>query len=137
MAAALNRLALSLKQLKQVPARVSRPFAAYVTRELQRAARAQQDPYGKGHAPLRPATVRKKGHDTILEETNTLIPSLKGVPLGGAGVGLSVDPAYAHYHITGTPHMVPRAFMPVSGMPAAWRAELKRLVSEETKKVMG
>ena len=136
MAAALKRLALALSQLKRVPAKVSKPFAAFITRDLQKSARSGNDPYGKAHAPLRPATIRKKGHATILEDSNTLIPSLAGVPLGGAGVGLSVGPSYAHYHITGTKHMKARAFLPVSGMPAAWHAELKRLVSKAAKETL-
>jgi hypothetical protein len=131
---ALAKLARTLRELARVPARVSAPFAGYVTRELQRGLRAGQDPYGKALPALKPATIARKGHARILQRSLALLSSLKATPLPGAGVGLSVGPPYAAIHIAGDlPRMVARHFFPTNVMPAKWRAELKRLIAEQVK----
>ena len=128
--AAERRLMQIRAALLKVPSKVSRKFASFVTKDLKRQAYAGNDPYGKPHAALRPATVRKKGSDAILDESGALIGSLAARPMGGSGLQLTVDPPYARYHITGTKRMVARAFFPIGRMPAAWSAELKRLTNE-------
>lgn len=132
--AGVKALALALRQLSRVPARVSVPFAAFVRNDLRRTIAAGQDPYGVALPPLRATTVRRKGHSRILYRTGSLQGSIDAGPLAGAGVYITVGPAYAHFHITGTRRMVARPFFPRSGMPKAWNAALKRLVAEDLEK---
>lgn len=127
-------LAKTYKAMRTVPSRTSAAFATWITEEMRRNFTAGVDPYGSAHAPLKPSTIAKKGNALILRESFALMGSTRATPAAGAGVILRADAPYAHYHLTGTGNMDPRAFFPVSGMPATWRAELKRIVAEEYKR---
>lgn len=132
-AVSLLKLARSLRSLAKVPSRVAKPFAAYVTQQLQNGIRSGTDPYGKPFTPLRPATIRKKGHDRILQASLALLGTVRGVPLSGGGIGLDGGPWYGAFHISATKWMVERGYLPVNVMPAKWRAELQRLNHDEVK----
>lgn len=69
-------------------------------------------------APLAPATIAKKGHDTILVDKGKMKASLIG-PTGDsvrdvieergmAGAVFGTDVEYAHFHVTGTSRMPAR-----------------------------
>lgn len=77
-----------------------------------------QDSSGAAWKPLAPATVRKKGHDTILVDKGRMKAALVS-PTGDsirdvvsengmAGAVFGTDLEYAHFHVTGTKHMPAR-----------------------------
>lgn len=126
----IKLLAKALRQLTAVPARVSKPFAAYVTTELKNGILAGRDPYGNALKANAPATVRKKGHGRVLQDSLTLLGQVKAIPLAGSGVGIDGGPWY------GAINLPVRPYLPIFGMPARWRAELKRLVGETVRKTL-
>lgn len=80
----------------------------------------QRDPNGDAWTPLAPATVKRKGHDTILVETTHLASSLirqgsdaiRVVDDTGLTFGTSVE--YATFHQTGTSRLPQRAMVGLS-----------------------
>lgn len=77
-----------------------------------------QDSSGSAWKPLAPATVARKGHNTILVDKNKMKASLVSptgdsirdvVSEGGmAGAVFGTDVEYAHFHVTGTKNMPAR-----------------------------
>lgn len=80
------------------------------------------DPSGEPWQPLAEATVKKKGHDIILIETDRLRQSLASrsedsiIELvangnGQAGISFGTAVEYSHWHMSGTTRMPARPFL--------------------------
>lgn len=126
----LQQIALAratIKELAGLPSKVAVRVAAALTKELQRMFKEERDPYGNAWAELAEATVRKKGHDTILYEKGELQDGTKATPAPGAGVRIHIGPK-GYFHQVGRENMPARKLLPEYGLPAKWRAIIRREV---------
>lgn len=122
----------ALRELTKVPALASRDGAAAIERLWRRNYRAGLDPYGNAWAPLAPRTIAKKGHDRIMIETGATLAETRAAPLPGAGISLRTGHKAA-WHMTPTENRPARKVMPAHGLPATWRAALKKIVERRMK----
>jgi hypothetical protein len=111
----------ALRLLVKVPSQISAKVADRIKKEILKGFTSGKDPYGGAWAPLRPATLAKGRTPPPLTDTGKGKRSIKVSPVSGAGVQVTVGKAYMKYHMTGTPIMVPRRFLPVNSLPKAWR----------------
>ncbi len=134
--ASFRRLAERLGGLATIPSRISAPVAVRFNELLRAEFDSGSDPYGKPWAPLKPSTVRKKGHDLVLIETNKLAAETIAIPRGGAGIELITLP-YGAFHQTGTKWMVPREILPDrADLPLTWQAVIREEYSAAFGKAM-
>lgn len=134
--ASFRRLAERLGELAQIPSRVTSKAAVRINLEIAKQFAQGTDPYGKPWARLKPATIRKKGHDLILVDTNRMQAETIAIPRRGAGIEL-VTVGYAGFHQTGTKWMVPREVLPDRAeLPLAWQAIIREELADAFKKVM-
>ena len=127
---ATNLLGLrrALKELAKVPSRVSRKMADWINDEWQKNYTNGVDPYDTKHAPLAPATIRRKGHGLTLRHTFAMMGASIARSLRGAGISLSVETPYAHFHLHGTKYHPPRPQLPWRGVPPKWRVQITILM---------
>lgn len=130
--AALGRLRSSLDRLARIPAKVARRVAPALTGQLQRQFGSGTDPYGKPWDPLKPSTVRRKGHATILVDTTAGRTGTRALVLPGAGVGIVLGP-HLHWHLVRTADRAARPVLPLFGLPRAWSAIITRFTELEGK----
>lgn len=130
--AKLGRLASTLEQLGRLPGRVARRVAPAITAKLQQQFDSGTDPYGKAWEPLKPSTIARKGHDTILVETGEGRDGTKAIALPGAGVGIILGPKL-QWHLLKTENRAARPVLPLYGLPKAWRERIEYLTRLEFK----
>lgn len=132
----LGLLQANLRRLAEVPATASREVAEQITGRLDAGFSAGTDPYGRGWAPLAPATLRKGRHPPPLTDTRRLRSGTVARPRAGAGVALLTGDAYGGYHQTGTRHMPARPILPRGSMPATWNAIIRTAVANAARRRM-
>lgn len=131
----LDGIRNALRELTRVPSRVSSKAAPAIERLWRRDYMAGLDPYGKAWAPLRPSTVRRKGHDRIMVESGETLAQTRARPLGGAGIALRTGPK-ASWHMQATASRPARRVLPAFGLPKTWRAELREISAREFKRAV-
>lgn len=112
----------ALSKLTEVPSKIAPAVARKLNRELRRQFDEGVDPYGKPWAPLRASTLAKGRHPPPLTDTHAGRDSVRAIPTARGGVQFVVGVAYMGIHQAGDlPRMVARRFLPVNGLPKAWR----------------
>jgi len=127
------KLKAVLRELAQVPARVSHRSALAITKLWRANYNAGQDPYGKAWAPNAPSTIARKGHARVMVETGATLDETRAVPMGGAGVSLRTGHKAA-WHLEATSNRPARPVVPLRGVPPTWRAAMQRISVEEARK---
>lgn len=122
----------ALRELTKVPALASADGAKAIERLWRRNYRAGLDPYGAAWAPLAPRTIARKGHARIMVETGETLRETRAAALPGAGIKLTTG-YKAAWHMKPTENRPARKVMPAHGLPATWRAELKKIVERRLK----
>ena len=124
----------ALRELQKVPSRAAKRVEQYLNDRLQEMFDRGVDPYGNAWAPLLPSTVqRKKGDARILQRSDEMRGDTYARAASKSGINIHVGGA-GYWHQTGTAHMVARRILPQFGLPAKWRADIKRIVEEEIRK---
>lgn len=127
----MDRLMKSLLQLQKVPSRASKAVAAMVDEKLDMGFLTSRDPYGNAWRPLkRPGIPRGRLGGPLLR-WGDLYSGTRAFPTPGAGVGIVAGADYGKYHLSTRP------FLPTSGLPATWIAEIKQIVAGELNATIG
>lgn len=133
----LGQLAARLRNLADVPARASRKAAALIQDLIRAQYREGRDPYGKPWARLAPYTIEKGRHNPPLTDTGVMRATTIVFPIAGAGIQITVGPAYAKFAQFGWRHHwhgveVPaRPILPDGKrLPLLWRAAIARATKE-------
>jgi len=129
-AAAMQSVARAIRELSRVPARASRGASESIAALIQRQFDTGTDPYGRAWKPLKPSTIKKKGHARILIDKEKLRKGIDVRPMSGAGVQITIDADYAKYH-QGT-----RPILPNRGLPATWKAAITGALTQETQRAI-
>ncbi len=124
-----------LDRMARVPSRVAVPAARALETRWRASYAAGTDPYGKPWAPLKPSTVRRKGHATILVETGETFDLTRVLALPGAGIKFTVGPK-GFWHLTATENRAARPILPLYGLPATWRADIQAVAQQEFGKAL-
>jgi phage virion morphogenesis protein len=90
----------------------------------RRIASEKTSPDGAAWAPLKPATVAKKGSANILVDTGRLLGSISHIS-GATFAVVGTNVYYAKFHQSGTRKMMARAFV---GLSTDNRSELERVI---------
>lgn len=122
----------ALRELTKVPALASADGAKAIERLWRRNYRAGLDPYGNAWAPNAPSTIARKGHARVMQETGATLRETRVAPLPGAGMKATTG-YKAAWHMRATDNRPARKVMPAHGLPATWRAELKKIVEKRLK----
>lgn len=137
--ARLGQLARTLERLGEVPSRAAAPIAEAIEQRLQDDFAAESNSYGRTWAGYSAGSIRRGRTPPMLQETRNLVDSLRVVPMAGSGVRIVWDmtssgdggsAGYPRFHFEGTKYMPIRSFLPDSGMPATWAADIKRIMTE-------
>lgn len=120
-------------ELVKVPAAVAARGAAALQAIWRRDYEGGRDAYGKAWAPNAPSTIAKKGHGRVMQESGETLAKTLARPLPGAGIRLSTGPR-AGYHLEPHRSRPARPVLPLSGMPATWRARLREIARDEARK---
>lgn len=128
-----GNITAALRALAGVPSRATKLAAPAIEARWKADWRASKDPHGRKWKPLAPYTVRKRGSsEPILVHTGKMIGAGEVRPLRSSGLSITVS-FPARLHQSGTSRMPARRLIPYMGIPASWRAILKRAVREATK----
>jgi hypothetical protein len=122
----------ALRELAKVPALASKDGAAAIEKLWRRSYRAGQDPYGNQWAPNAPSTIARKGHGRVMQETGATLRETRATALPSAGIKLTTGHKAA-WHMQATENRPARKVMPAHGLPATWRAALKKIVEKRLK----
>lgn len=134
MSAAAKYMVL-LRELAKVPERMSGPAAVKLQQLWRRTYMAGQDPYGNEWAPNAPSTIKKKGHDWVMVDSESTLSRTWVRPMEGGGVVLRSGPN-AKWHVEATKNRPARPVMPLHGLPTTWIQALIKIEIEEAEKVM-
>jgi hypothetical protein len=132
---ALEGIRNALKELARVPSRVSKVGALEIEKMWRRSYMASQDPYGNELAALKPSTIKKKGHDWIMVDTQETLDSTRVRALPGAGIALRTGKK-ASWHMQPTANRPARRVLPAFGLPKTWRAKLRAIAEAEFSKAV-
>lgn len=132
---AATRYRAAARELVNVPANVAARGAYAIQAGWRRNYEAGKDPYGNAWAENAPATVAKKGHGRVMQDSGETLAQTIARPLPGAGIRLATGPRAA-YHLDATGSRPERRVLPLSGVPATWRAALARIAREEARKAV-
>lgn len=124
----LDGIRSALRELTRVPSRVSREGALAIEKLWRRSYMAGQDPYGNEWAANKPTTIRRKGHDWVMVDTQETLDQTRARALPGAGISLRTGHK-ASWHMQATADRPARRVLPAFGLPATWRAKLRELTS--------
>lgn len=120
-----QQFADNLGKLARVSSRLTKPVADRFNVLL--AAQFQQgtDSYGTPWVPLKPATIKRKGHDTIMVDTGATRDQTRAIVLSGAGIGFVSTPQ-AGYHMVGFGTRPARPVFPRrTTLPEEWQAAIR------------
>jgi len=127
----------NLGELSTVPSRVAKAAAAIIAQRIAEQFDNGADPYGRSWSPLRPATLAKGRRPPPLTDSGTMRSSVRVVPLRGAGIEITIGAPYAHFHQTGTKHMVERSILPDgSELPEEWDDAIEQATTEAVARAM-
>lgn len=129
---ALEGIRNALKELARVPSRAAAKAALKIEKRWRRSYMAGTDPYGNEWAANKPSTIKKKGHDWVMVDSEDTLNKTRVRALPGAGIGLFTGPNAA-WHMQPTANRPARRVLPAFGLPKAWRADIKETVAEEFK----
>lgn len=125
----------ALRELTRVPSRVTGRGAPAIEQMWRRNYMASKDPYGNEWAGLRPSTIKKKGHDWIMVDTQETLNQTRVKRLSAAGLVLQTGHK-ASWHMQATANRPARRVLPAFGLPKTWRAKLREIATEEFKKAV-
>lgn len=131
----LEGIRAALRELARVPSRASREGALAIEKLWRRSYMASQDPYGNEWAALKPSTIRRKGHDWIMVDTQETLDQTRARALPGAGIALRTG-RKAAWHMEPTANRPARRVLPAFGLPATWRAKLRSIAVGEFRKAV-
>lgn len=132
---ALEGIRNALKELARVPSRVASKSALEIEKMWRRSYMAGTDPYGNEWAANKPSTIKKKGHDWVMVDSQETLNKTRARPLPGAGIGLFTGPNAKH-HMQPTANRPARRVLPAFGLPKAWRAKLRDIYFAECQKAV-
>lgn len=123
-AAAMQSAARAIRSLAAVPSQASREAAKSIQRLVDLEFATGTDPYGKPWKPLKPATVRRKGHARPNVDTENLWKGAQVTPLPGAGIAVTFEDDYAAYVQKARP------VLPNRGLPRAWAGAIAVAITD-------
>lgn len=126
-AAEMQKIASAIRALTHVPSRASRGVATSIGKLIERQFDTGTDPYGRRWKPLKPSTIKRKGHAQIGVDSHAMRDSIDVRPMSGAGVQITVGPDYAAYFSRRRP------LFPDKGLPASWRKAVTDALGAEAK----
>lgn len=129
---ALEGIRNALRELTRVPSRVASKSALEIEKMWRRSYMASQDPYGNEWPALKPSTIKRKGHDWIMVDTQETLDQTRVRALPGAGIELRTGKKAA-WHMQPTANRPARRVLPAFGLPKAWRAKLREIAAAEMK----
>lgn len=127
----LELLRANLARLSRVPSQAARDASDAITADWQKNFSAGKDPYGRAWKPLKPATVRKKGHSRINYLTGNTLAGAVATPMAGSGIKIGPFPDYAVFPNRSRP------FVPVGSLPTAWVRAIDEAVNRRIKETLG
>jgi hypothetical protein len=130
IAAEMQKIASAIRALTHVPSRASRGAAHSIGQLIDRQFDTGTDPYGKRWKPLKPSTIKRKGHAQIGVDSHRMRDSLEVKPMSGAGVQITAGPEYTAYFSRKRP------LFPTHGLPRAWRNAITDALNVEAKAVL-
>ena len=109
---------------------IIRKIAKVLREKIKAGFTYQSDPWGRKWKPLKPLTIRRKGHGTILIDTGALKRGIRARVEGERILIGIVGRAkkYGHFHLTGTRKMPARPWAPVGKLPPRWEGDVKELI---------
>lgn len=127
--AILARMEERLRELADVPAKVSKKASEEIEKLMQEQFDQGTDAYGKAWKPLAPATVARGRGAPPLTDSGAMRGTLEVRPLPGAGVGITIDhPGGVHQTGWNGPQGKgpSRPIIPSRGsLPPAWSEVIK------------
>jgi len=133
----------NLGKLQRLPSRIVRPIAARITLRIKLQFRTGQDAYGTPWVPLKPSTVRKKGHTRIMigklpgSGSGQMRAESMAIPIGGAGIEL-VSVPHGAYHVEATADRAARPLFPHrKNLPDKWQTIIREEWAKAFKTAMG
>jgi hypothetical protein len=123
------------KELLKVPSQVSKDAALGIEKMWRRSYMAGTDPYGNEWEANKDSTIKKKGHDWVMVDTEGTLKETRVRPLPGAGISLRTG-KNASYHLEATATRPARPVLPLYGMPKAWTAYMKKVYVERAQKAV-
>lgn len=139
MARNLLGLAKTLRGLSKVPSQIAVEVSRDLNRRLEAGFAMGVDPYGHMWAKLRPATIAKGRFPPPLTDKGAMRARTRLIPMAGAGLKLkeSLGGAPERFHMGGTRYMAKRRFFPDAGLPASWRADIRKVAARVFRKASG
>lgn len=136
--ASFRQLMANLADLQGVPSRIAKPVAETISAHIDDQFSRGEDPYGDPWTPLKPATIRKgRGHPP-LTDSGDMRASVSVRPQQGSGVEIAIGTSYAHFHQTGTRHMVERSILPDRDeLPQEWQDAIEGETDTAFRRSMG
>ena len=116
-----KQLADNLGKLAGISSRLTKPVAERFNTLLATEFTTGTDPYGTPWVPLKPSTVKRKGHATIMVDSGATQDQTRAIVLSGAGIGF-VSTKQAGYHMVGRDGRPARPVFPRrSTLPDQWQ----------------
>jgi len=131
----LEGIRRALRELVRVPSRITGRGSVEIEKLWRRSYMASQDPYGNEWAALKPSTIRKKGHDWIMVDTQETLNQTRVKRLSAAGIVLQTG-GKAAWHMQATANRPARRVLPAFGLPKTWRAKLRAIAAQEFKRAV-
>jgi hypothetical protein len=131
----LAGLRRALGQLAKVPSQASAEAADGINRLIQQEYDAGTDPYGRPWSPLKASTLARGRTPPPLTASRQMRDKTRAVPMSGGGIQLEA-PSPANFHQSGTSVMAKRPILPEHGLPAAWKGEIDKAVTNAIKRTV-
>lgn len=126
----------NIAELATVPSRITSPVSDAINEEFALQFAQGSDPYGRPWANLRPSTIRKKGHDLIMIDTDETERETRAVPMRGAGIEL-ISTEQAQHHQEPSGDRPARPVLPNgSDLPQKWQAAIEKELEIAFRKVL-
>ncbi len=120
-----RRFMENLARLSNVPSRIARPISDRFTVRLKREFKEGADSYGTPWVPLKPSTVKRKGHPLIMIDTGKTRDETRSIVLSGSGIGF-LSTSYAGYHMGKSGPRPARPIFPhKSELPPEWLDDIR------------
>lgn len=123
--------AKTMRALAKVPSQVAKEARDALFARLDAGFNAGTDPYGNAWQALKASTIARKGHSLPGTDTYEMRGTTRVETEGGAGLRIDVGAPHAEHFDKA------RRLLPDNGLPASWRADIKRIFSERVAKTVG
>jgi len=129
-----GEFARALRELARVPAQISKPVAAAITKQMRRDFAAGVDPYQRTYTPLTASSLKRGRRPPPLRKYRSYSTAR---PLPGGGIAMVNVHPQAGFHQTGTSRMAKRIVLPDGVVPAAWSAIIRKEFKAAVKRRVG